>query len=58
MSARATCFAPASASLYTAAERMPRRFSVEITRQAISPRFATSTVPKGRLPGVVMAVTS
>jgi hypothetical protein len=64
VSASRTCRAPASASLYTATERMPRERRVRMTRQAISPRLATSTVPnKGVLPvevpvreGVVMGV--
>src|SRR6195952_2527890 len=43
-SASRVCSAPASASLYTATERMPISRRVRITRTAISPRFATSTV--------------
>src|ERR1700712_2426046 len=43
-SASRVCSAPASASLYTATDRMPIARSVRITRTAISPRLATSTV--------------
>src|SRR3712207_3470680 len=43
-SASRTCRAPASASLYTATERMPIARSVRMTRTAISPRLATRTV--------------
>src|SRR5690554_8230858 len=39
-SAMATCRASASASEYTATQRMPMRWAVWIIRQAISPRFA------------------
>src|SRR5437764_8760253 len=39
-SASFTCSAPRSASEYTATVRIPMRFAVRITRQAISPRFA------------------
>ncbi len=44
VSAMRTCGAPASASEYTAIERMPSRRSVRITRTAISPRLATRTL--------------
>ena len=43
-SASRTCRASTSASEYTATERMPSWRNVRITRHAISPRFATSTV--------------
>src|SRR6476661_1036021 len=43
-SASRVCSAPASASLCTATDRMPISRSVRITRTAISPRLATSTV--------------
>src|SRR5205085_6108740 len=43
-SASVTCGAPASGSVYTATALMPSRRRVRITRQAISPRLATSTV--------------
>src|SRR3954463_11458657 len=39
-SACLTCSAARSASEYTATVRMPMRFAVRITRQAISPRLA------------------
>src|SRR3954463_6762641 len=39
-SAISTCSALRSASEYTATVRMPMRFAVRITRQAISPRLA------------------
>src|SRR5436190_19542763 len=39
-SASFTCSAPRSASEYTATVRIPMRFAVRITRQAIWPRFA------------------
>src|SRR6476659_2198203 len=39
-SAWRTCWAPASASAYTATVRMPSRRALRITRQAISPRLA------------------
>src|SRR5881394_3242618 len=39
-SASFTCSAPRSASEYTATVRIPMRFAVRITRQAISPRLA------------------
>src|SRR3954468_13392710 len=39
-SASLTCRASRSASEYTATVRMPMRFAVRITRQAISPRLA------------------
>src|SRR5690606_17593075 len=55
-SASATCRACASASLNTATERMPIRRRVLITRTAISPRLATSTVSKVPVPGVVPVV--
>src|ERR1700761_1050408 len=45
-SASATWRAPASASLNTATDRIPRARSVRITLTAISPRLATSTVLK------------
>ncbi len=44
-SASRTCLAPASASECTATERTPSRRRVRITRQAISARFATRTLP-------------
>src|SRR3954451_24154234 len=44
MSATRGCSAPASAALWAATERMPIARSVRITRTAISPRLATSTV--------------
>jgi hypothetical protein len=43
-SAAVTCGDDASASEYTATDRMPSRRRVRITRTAISPRLATSTV--------------
>src|SRR5690349_3021741 len=52
-SARATCNALRSASEYTPTVRMPMRFAVRITRQAISPRLAirilrnTLALPRG-----------
>ena len=48
--ASATCCDAASGSEYTATERSPRRRAVRITRQAISPRLATSTLPRSWRP--------
>ena len=47
-SASRTCSAPASASEYTATALIPSRWQVRITRTAISPRLATSTVSNTR----------
>ena len=44
----ATCCAMASTSEWTETVRMPRERAVRITRQAISPRLATSTVLPAR----------
>src|SRR6478736_3002545 len=59
-SASRTCRAPASASEYTATERIPRARRVRMTRQAISPRLATRTVPNRGVPvaGVAGGVTA
>ena len=42
----ATCIDTLSASLKTVAVRIPSLFAVRITRQAISPRFATKILSK------------
>src|SRR3981081_3023347 len=46
-SARRTCSASRSASLYTATAAMPRSRQARMTRTAISPRLATRTLRKG-----------
>src|ERR1700710_2125781 len=51
-SASRVCSAPASASLCTATERMPRVRSVRMTRTAISPRLATRTVSNTAQPSL------
>lgn len=51
----ATCAALASASLYTATVLIPRRLHVRITRHAISPRLATSTLLGKGLRGMLAA---
>src|SRR5512142_3174618 len=46
-SARRTCIASRSGSLYTATERIPRSRHARMTRTAISPRFAMRTFSNG-----------
>ena len=50
-----TCLASASASEYTATVRIAMRLAVAATRQAISPRFATRTVPNNGWPDAGVA---
>ena len=48
-SASLVCYAPASASEYTATARIPMARQVRMTRMAISPRLATRMDRMGRL---------
>ena len=53
-----TCLALRSASLYTATVLMPSLFAVENTRQAISPRLATSNLSNNWTASAVAGVDS